>query len=334
MGWKGTVRSIGVAVRAAERDAKKRQRELERKQKNFEKMELLEQAAYEVEVYENHIEIIQSLHKYCSEKVDWFSVAKSTPPKEPIRATAKEVEATYKASNYKPGLFDKIFKRTEKKQKSLNEAVLKAKEDDVLEYESNLEKWKFDVQNWEESTKVARLLLEGDRESKMNVIKELNPFAEITNIGSNISFKIHSNSIVEAEIHVHGEDIVPREKKSLLQSGKISVKKLPIGMFYEIYQDYVCSCMIRVANEIFSILPENMVIITAVDKLLNTKSGHLEKLPILSVAILRKTFESLNISNIDPSNSMGNFVHNMSFKKTKGFNPVERINAENFNNDE
>lgn len=333
MGWKGTVRSIGAAVRAAERDAKRRQRELEREQKNYEKMELLEQAAYEVEVYENHIEIIQSLHKDCSELVDWLSIANSTPPKEPIRETEKETKATYKANNYTPGFFDRVFKKAEKKQKELNEAVSKAQSEDLNEHKIKLKKWKSDVNDWEESGKVARLLLEGDKESKVNVIQELNPFSEISNIGSNISFQVHDNSIIEAEINIHGKNIVPNEKKSLLQSGKLSVKNMPKGMFYEIYQDYVCSCALRVANELFSILPESMVIVTAVDELLNTKSGHIEKLPILSVAIPRKTLVSLNMNNIDPSDSMNNFIHNMSFKKTKGFDSVERVNPQHLTNE-
>lgn len=333
MGWKGAVRSIGVAVRAAERDAKRRQRELEKEQKHFDKMELLEQAAYEVDVYVNHIEVIQSLHKDCSELIDWLSIANSTPPKEPTRASAKETEATYKANNYKPSFFDNIFKKAEKKQSVLNETVSMAQKEDFHEYETSLKKWKSDVQGWEESTKLAKLLVEGDNESKINVIKELNPFTEISNIGSNISFQIHSNSIVEAEIHIHSEDIVPSEKKLLLQSGKLSVKNMPKGMFYEIYQDYVCSCTLRVANELFSILPEKMVIVTAVDELLNTTSGHLEKLPILSVVIPRKSLESLNMNNIDPSDAMSNFIYNMSFKKTKGFESVERVNPETLSNE-
>lgn len=333
MGWKGAIRSIGAAVRAAERDAKRRQRELEREQKHYAKMELLEQAAYEVEVFENHIDIIQSLHKDCSELVDWRSIANSTKPKEPIRETALEAKATYKAKKYIPGFFDKVFKKAEKKQKELNNAVSKAQSEDLNEHQIKVKKWKSEVNDWEESTKVARLLIGGDKESKINVINELNPFSEISNIGSNISFDVHSNSIIEAEIHIHGEDIVPSEKKSLLQSGKLSVKNMPKGIFYEIHQDYVCSCALRIANELFSILPENMVVVTAVDELLNTKSGHLEKLPVLSVVIPRKTLESLNMNNIDPSDSMSNFVHNMTFKKTKGLEPIERINPKNLTNE-
>ncbi|PHS32449.1 MAG: hypothetical protein COA95_03975 [Methylophaga sp.] len=333
MGWKGNIRSIKAAMRAAERDEKRRQRELDRKQKHFEKMELLEQAAYEVDVYENHIEIIQSLHKECSELIDWPSVVNSTPPKEPIRTVTKETKATYKANNYNPSFLDKILNKTEKKQQALNEAVSKSQEEDLNTYKTELTKWESDIHDWEESIKVANLLVEGDKESKINIINELNPFTEISNVGSNISFQVHSNSIIEAEIHIHGEDIVPSEKKSLLQSGRLSVRNMPKGTFHEIYQDYVCSCTLRVANELFSILPEKMVIVTAVDELLNTTSGHLEKLPILSVAIPRKTLESLNMNNIDPSDAMSNFIHNMSFKKTKGFESVKRVSPEKLSNE-
>jgi hypothetical protein len=37
MGWKGTIRSVGAVVRATERDAKRRQKELERQQNQYEK---------------------------------------------------------------------------------------------------------------------------------------------------------------------------------------------------------------------------------------------------------------------------------------------------------
>lgn len=333
MGWKGTVRSVGTAIRAADRDAKRRQRELVVQEKQYEKMQQLEQAVYEVEVYENNIEIIQSLHKESGEKVDWVAIAKSPPPPEPKNTHHKEKAARLKAENYKPGFFDKILKRSGQKQKQLNAATHKSQEADLNEHEKNIKNWKSDIGDWEKKTTLSKLLAEGDKESKINVIKELNPFSEISDLGSNLSFVVHENSIVEAEIHIHGEKIVPTEIKTLLQSGRLSVKKMPKGKYYEIYQDYVCSCVLRVANELFSILPDNMVIVTAIDEMLNTNSGHLEKLPILSIAVARKTLDSLNLNNIDPSDSMSNFIHNMSFKKTQGFKPVIRIEPEGLSNE-
>lgn len=333
MGWKGAVRSIGAAMRAAERDAKRRQRELEKERKYYEKMEHLEQAAYEVGVFENHIDVIRSVHKECSDKVHWQIIAKSQKPAEPSKSTSNETKAVYLASHYKPGFFDRLFGRAEKKQEELNKAIPLAKEEDEKEYQLKIREWESEVKDWEESKLLAEKLLNGDKDSKIDVIKELNPFSEISNLGSNVSFQVHDNSIIEAEINVHGTDIVPSEKKSLLQSGKLSTKNMPKGEFYEIYQDYVCSCVLRVANEMFAILPENMVVITAVDDLLNAKTGHLETVPILSVAIPRKSLEKLNMQMIDPSDSMGNFIHEMSFKKTQGFQPVERVSISSLSNE-
>ncbi len=323
MGWKGAVRSIGAAVRATERDAKRRQRELDKQQKQYEKMQALEQAAYAVEVYENDIEVIQSIHKECSNPIDWEIVAKSQEPKKPSNLKNNEKVARSKMDNYKPGFIDKIFKREEKKRISHSENTVSAIEEDKAEYKKNIRSWEKNISDWKESVLLAQLLLNGDEDAKIRAIEELDPFSEISNLGSNLTISVNESSLIEATIHIHGNDIVPSEVKSLLKSGKLSVKNMPNGKFNEIYQDYVCSCVLRVANELFSAIPDNMVIVTAVDELLSTKTGHLEKSPILSVCVSRSTLESFNMNNIDPSDSMSNFIHNMSFKKTKGFEPVE-----------
>lgn len=325
MGWKGTVRSIGAAVRAAERDAKRRQRELERQQNQYEKMQELEQAAYEVEVYENHIDVIQSTHKECSPPIDWNKIASSKQPTEPQRSNDNESEARQSLKSYKPGFIDRLLKREEKKRSLLSQKIDEAIKKDEVNYKSSVSKWEKDTVEWKESVAIAKALLDGKAEAKIEAIDNLQPFTEISNLGSSLSISVYDNGILEATINVHGTEIVPSETKSLLKSGKLSVKNMPKGKFNEIYQDYVCSCVLRVGNELFSAIPDNLVIVTAVDELLNSQTGHLEEAPILSVAVSRSTIERLNLEAIDPSDSMGNFKHNMSFKKTKGFERVERI---------
>ncbi len=323
MGWKGTVRAIGAAARAAERDAKRHQRELAKQQKQYEKMQALEQAEYEVEVYENDIEIIQSIHKECSDPIDWEIIAKSQEPKIPSNLKNNEKSARLKADNYKPDFIDKIFKREEKKRTLHGDNIVSAIEEDKTEHENNINNWEKELNDWKESVELAQLLLNGNKEAKIKAIEDLDPFSEISNLGSSLTISVNESNLIEATIYIHGNDIVPSEVKSLLKSGKLSVKSMPKGKFNEIYQDYVCSCVLRVANELFSAIPDNMVIVTAIDELLSTKTGHLEKSSILSVCASRSTLESLNMNNIDPSDSMSNFIHNMSFKKTKGFEPVE-----------
>lgn len=328
MGWKGTVRSIGAAVRAAERDAKRRQRELERQQIQFEKMQELEQAAYEVEVYENHIDVIQSTHKECSPPIDWNKIASSKQPTEPQRSNDNESKARQSLKSYKPGFIDRLLKREEKKRSLLSQKVDESINTDEVNYKSSISKWEKDTGEWKESVAIAKALLDGKAEAKIEAIENLQPFTEISNLGSSLSISVYDNGILEATINVHGTEIVPSETKSLLKSGKLSVKNMPKGKFNEIYQDYVCGCVLRVGNELFSAIPDNLVIVTAVDELLNSQTGHLEDAPILSVAVSRSTIARLNLEAIDPSDSMGNFKHNMSFKKTKGFERVERIDPE------
>jgi hypothetical protein len=328
MGWKGTVRSFGAAVRATERDAKRRQRELERQQKHYEKMQELEQAAYEVDVYENHIEVIQSTHKECSPTIDWNEIVSSKHPVEPQKNNHNEVEARKLLDAYKPGFIDRLFKREEKKRTLLSQKVDNALNTDEDHYKSRISKWEKETEEWKESVAMAKALLDGKAEAKIEAIESLQPFSEISNLGSSLSISVYDNGILEATIHVHSTEIVPKETKNLLKSGKLSVKNMPKGRFNEIYQDYVCSCVLRVGNELFSVIPDSLVLVTAVDELLNSQTGHLEEAPILSVAVSRSTIETLNLERIDPSDSMVNFKHNMSFKKTKGFDRVERIDPE------
>ncbi|NVK27951.1 MAG: hypothetical protein HWE14_07900 [Flavobacteriia bacterium] len=328
MGWKGTVRSIGAAVRAAERDAKRRQRELEKQQKQYDKMQELEQAAYEVEVYENQIDVIQSVHKECSSLIDWHKIAVSEQPNEPQKGNQSELEALGILESYNPSFIDRLFKRETKKRALFHQKVTKAIESDEVRYKREHAEWQNEFEQWKERVEIAKELLAGKTDAKRDLIKSLRPFSEVSNLGSSLEISFYSNGVLEATINVHGTEIVPNKSKSLLASGKLSIKSMPKGRFNEIYQDYVCSCVLRVANELFAALPDDLVVVTAVDELLNTQTGHLEEAPILSVLVSRNTIKRLNLESIDPSDSMSNFKHNMEFKKTKGFSPVERINLE------
>ncbi len=186
MGWKGAVRSIGAACRAAERDAKRRQRELEKQQKQYEKMQVLEQAAYEVEVYQNNIDLLQSMHKECGSPVDWKATSIAPEPEKPESLNERENQARNKAENFQPGFISRILKKEDKKRDQLKKDILKAIENDELDYNSKIESWKEEHNNWSESVQIAQGVLNGDQESKIKAIENLDPFSEISTIGSAI----------------------------------------------------------------------------------------------------------------------------------------------------
>ncbi|MBQ4672986.1 hypothetical protein [Aeromonas dhakensis] len=325
MGWKGTLRSINAAAKRADRHAKRRQRELLKNQIAYEKMQELEKAAYEVDVFENYIDVIQSIHKDCGDSVDWLKISTSQEPAKPLIISDNERQAIARLNSFAPSFIDKLFGKVTSKRQKLEKEVSIAKVKDTQINSTNLSQWNIDVEEWKERVSLARRLLNGDISAKIDIVKELNPFSEIDHLGSGVKFTIQENGLLIVTINVHGANIIPKEQKTLLKSGRLSIKSMPVSRFNEIYQDYVCSVVLRVANEIFSILPDDKLIINAEDHLLNKSTGHLERQSLLSVYITRDGVSRLNMEYIDPSDAMNNFIHNVNFKKTKGFEPVNEV---------
>ncbi|OSP51202.1 hypothetical protein B7G55_14345 [Aeromonas hydrophila] len=331
MGWKGTLRSINAAAKRADRHAKRRQKELLKSQIAYEKMQELEKAAYEVDVFENYIDVIQSIHKDCGDSVDWLKISTSQEPAKPLIIRDNEHQAIARLNSFSPSFIDKLFGKVTSKRQKLEKEVSIAKVKDTQINITNLSQWNIDVEEWKERVSLARRLLNGDVSAKTDIIKDLNPFSEIDHLGSGVNFTIQDNGLLIVTINVHSANIIPKEQKTLLKSGKLSIKSMPVGRFNEIYQDYVCSVVLRVANEIFSILPDDKLIINAEDYLLNKSTGHLEPQSLLSVYITRDGVSRLNMEYIDPSDAMNNFIHNVNFKKTKGFEPVNEVKVPEMN---
>lgn len=326
MGWKGTVRSIGAAYRAAERDSKRRHREFQKQEIAFAKMQILEQAAYEVDCYESLIERFLSIHKDAIPNVNWLEMKRSPEPIKPTPSTALEDKARKKEAEYRPGFFDRLFGSEKKKRAQLALEIKEAVNQDNTTNERVELDWMNAHTEWMADVELAEGVLNNDPKAKLDAIKQIDPFSELTELGSELKFQITESGLLECELIAHGSSVIPEEVKSLLSSGKLSVKKMPITKFNELYQDYVCACALRISNEVFSILPDDSVVITVIDTLLNTATGHQEDQPILSVAIPRKTLYSLNMDTIDPSDSMRNFLHNMKFNKKSGFSAVDKVN--------
>lgn len=141
MGYRSLFRSVGTAIRQAEREERKRQRELERQQKYLAKMQALEQTEHEVQVYENRIALLGSIHKQCEDTIDWSKMKAMTPPAEPKYGNAKELIAQQNFNNFKPNILHKLFGLTEKKKIQLRQKIAEAKQADKDNY-GNQCRWK------------------------------------------------------------------------------------------------------------------------------------------------------------------------------------------------
>jgi hypothetical protein len=313
MGWVRTVKSINATAKRMERESQRKQRELQRQEKNFSKMEALEQASYEVDVYENYLELLQSVHKEWGELIDWRGISELDEPLEPQKIVRYEKE-------FKAGFFTKLLGNVEKEK-------LKAIKKDTDTFLIKHKQWEKDCKEWEINKLLAKKLLNHDEETQVEIIEKFNPFNDIGGLDGTLRFQTNTNGIIEVTLVTDGGKIVPSEIKSLLKSGKLSVKSMPKGRYNELYQDYICSCVLRIGNELLAIIPEERVIVHVLDKVFDSKTGHTSNKCILSISITIEVIANLNMDKIDPSDALANFEHHMKFKKTKGFEEVEKLFA-------
>ena len=270
-----------------------------------------------VQDYNNLLNEIRSIHKLCSDKVDWNYLRDVPAPFDPMSPGPLEVAALNKRNELKPSLFGKILPSIDRnRENKLDQAIVEAREMDLENYTE-----------WENLQKLATEVLDGDIDSYFYVVSEMHPFDDILDYGSDFEVGTDIPDLMEVEFRVKSDKVVPNHVLSLTSTGKLSSKNMTKTMHYDITQDYICSCVIRIARELFALLPIKYVVIHAVDSILNTATGYQEDATVISVKIDRQHFEKINFNGIDPSDAIETFENHLDFKKTQGLKPVTRIDA-------
>ncbi len=307
MAYFRTIRELKAAERLQrkqQRESQKRLRELERQSKEHAKLSAIEQARLEVETYESGLEVLLSVHKEQGEVWDWIKFATTLPPHSPRRFSRHELKA---------------------KQSAEQQAIDQARAQDEGEYQESLQAHAAEMAEWEKMKAIARRILDGEHKAYTEALVEFSALAEISDLGSSVHFTVHNVKLLESRLKVNGRQAIPADLKTLTSTGKVSVKPMPKARFHEIYQDYVCGCVLRVAREIFALLPVDTVLVTASADALDSQTGQTVEQPVLSVAVFRAIIGRLDFEQLDPSDAMVNFTRRGDFKASRKSGEFERI---------
>jgi hypothetical protein len=267
MGWQASFRAMQAAERRRQREAQKRQRELERRAKEQAKLSAIEQARLEVETHENRLEVLLSVHKEQGETWDWLALAATLPPVCPQRFSRHEFKL-------RQDLELLVAKDPDTSQRQARDAAVEqARLRDDEEYQNALGDYGEQKAEWQKTNSLARRILAGEHKAYTEALSELSPFAEISDLGSSIHFTVHDAKLLECVLKINGRQAIPSEVKSLTATSKVSIKPMPKARFHEIYQDYVCACVLRVAREVFALLPVESLLITASADTLDPRTG-------------------------------------------------------------
>lgn len=301
---------------------------MERHSRALSKQEEQARAANEVALYENYVELLTSLHKDAGDAWNWNQLLAVPPPPAPPRFEVSETRARQELGSYKPGMLDKMLGRDKKQIAALEDAVSRARAQDEAAYQDAVRKHQHEHHLCEYRRGLARRVLGRDPGAYREALDHASAFAEVVAFRSNVILSAAEPDVVAITCAMTPEEMIPTEESKLTAGGKLSTKALPQARYWALYQDHVCSVAIRLAREVYAVLPLDRVIVNIGQHQLNASTGHHEAVTILAVHFLRAKLTSLNLQAIDPSDSMKNFSHRMKFKKTAGFEPVQPITTD------
>ena len=263
--------------------------------------------------YDYYVNLLKTLHKEGLDSIDWESIAKEEEPFKKGGVGPLQMEAVKKYENYKPGLFEKILPSLlEKKKEQLKQEISRAEEEDKRAYDE-----------WECRNKFAKCIMDADEKACETLLSQLKPFSNLYAFCEVVKWDLKTNGIViDVKIKT---DIVPSYSLSLTKTNKVSKKDLTKTAYYDLMNDFVSSICFRIARDMFSVFHTDTVIVNALDRILNTSTGHEEDITILSIKFNRGVFTMLNLDRIDPSDAVKNFKHSVEFVKTRGFKPVKKL---------
>lgn len=291
-----------------------KRKELTSTRREWEKLGYQEKLNYEVEWYENRIELIESVHKECHEALQWDQIYNSFPPFIKGSKGSRESEAEQAFINYEPSWLHKLFKKDDKVRKMLVDNITLARAEDQMEYEE-----------WEQLYHLSAGVMAGRAIHYNEVIKQMAPLEDLTGFGSSFEYNVINANLLEVEFDVNLSQVIPIDIVSMANNGRLSIVPMSKAQIAELEQEYLCSGALRIAREMFALLPIEHVLVHAMDTQLNTIIGKEEYVTIASIQFDRKTLSAMNFDEIDCTEVIDLFPNRKKFKKASGYFAVEKL---------
>ncbi|WP_245959470.1 DUF4236 domain-containing protein [Neobacillus piezotolerans] len=105
----------------------RRRTELARQERESRKLQEQEYARLQVELFENKLAMLTSIHHECDVAIDWLEVASRKLDFAINSPGPNEIAAQARLASYQPGFFERLFRRDEKKRRELEANVELAK---------------------------------------------------------------------------------------------------------------------------------------------------------------------------------------------------------------
>jgi len=354
MSWKRFLRDVSREIKAAERRSRRsaveRHRELARHAREREKAQLerertaraqyqrsrreeqeaakeaeRQRATDEVEMFENYLEVLTSVHKEILLDTDWVAEASAVPPVPTSVSAAHEARALAALKAFTPGFFARLTGAARRTREQLEGAVGEAKTTDATLHQAAMAGYRAEVARHAARVEMAHGVLGRDPAWYRRAMDALLGIEDLVELGVEVTAEGVEPDAIALSCAVRDDEIVPQEEVKLSAGGKLSTKKWADSRYWGLYQDFVCGCAIRLAREALGLLPISRVVVNVSTRMLSTSTGHVETVTILAAHFTRAALAAINADAVDASDALAHFDCRMKFKKTSGFERVDAI---------
>lgn len=285
----------------------------------------LENTVSEVSLFNQHLHLIQSVHTIPTPKVNWESIAMEPAPVMPTVRFDHKVKAMKALDEYKPNWLDMVL-GNKSKLYTLTNNIERAAEQDIEQYKTEFVHWVQNYSYWAKGNQLSKGVLNNDSEAKLSALSEAqqNPInaAVVDTKLINHNFNTYKNGhLLEINIQVNKHNVIPKEKKALCQ-GEVKLEKMSVSESNALYREYVCSCILKCAQDAFNVLPETNVVINVEQISANQTSE-----TIVSCHVEQGLLEFLLVEDDKPSEILEFFVHIEDFNphRGNGFSAIKTI---------
>ena len=151
----------------------------------------------------------------------------------------------------------------------------------------------YNQEMWSYYHSLAPKVLGGDIDTYLKLIYEVNPLDDLLEYGKNFEFGTDDPAKIEVE-YVVNEELLTEAKNTLVYAE-----------YNELLQDFIGSMSIRVARDMFALLPVSSVMVYAV----------MDNRVMLCVDFDRETLSKVRFGMIDPSDTVDRFPATKNFPK-------------------
>ncbi|HVT88437.1 MAG TPA: 3'-5' exonuclease [Tepidisphaeraceae bacterium] len=277
----------------------------------------LRRALSGAEEVEQHQVLVQSLLRlHCAPQtpIDWTSMSKRQDPLKSNRLKTAENAAIERMNAYRPSRLSRFMGIPYDPAEMFQGEIEEAKKSDQKEYEQAKATYKLNLRSVQETRTMAVRVTSGDLSAYTEVMDEIDLCASPL-IGRQVIYSFPDSTCAEVYAYLNSPDVIPEQTKKLLSSGRVSLKKSSKRDFILLYQDHLCSSILRLARDFLARLPIEKVLVHGFIPAIDTATGQPIDRCVVSCLIGRDRMSAIEFEKVDPSDCLCNFPNTMKISR-------------------